>query len=115
MEYLRRRGVTEERTAVDILQEACEKSASEYLGSVEWPIEHIDTFWEVMEARFSRDAFARMADYENLRQRVGQSYRKYADIMMERAYGLGIPPASMLRKFLRTMLRSAELSPFVLP
>ena len=56
---------------VDILLEACEGSASEYLGSLEWPIDTIDQFWSTMEVRFQRNEFARMADYEGLRQKAG--------------------------------------------
>ena len=42
MEYLRRRGVTETRMTVDVLQESCVKGAQEYIGSLEWPIETVD-------------------------------------------------------------------------
>jgi hypothetical protein len=66
-----------------------------------------------MEVRFSRDIFARMADYDNLRHKEGQTYRRYADILMEHAYGLGIPKEALLRKFLNTMRRGAELRRFL--
>lgn len=56
---------------VDILQESCQKGASDYLGSLEWPIEHPRDFWHAMETRYGRDSLAKMGDFDNLRQRQG--------------------------------------------
>lgn len=67
MEYLRRRKVSDELMMVDVLQEACQKGASDFLGSLEWPIESVDQFWEVMESRFETDPLTRMADFDLLR------------------------------------------------
>ena len=71
MEYLRRRKVQDELMAVDVLQESCSKGASDFLGSLEWPIETINEFWEAMEGRYAKDALTRMGEYDALRQRPG--------------------------------------------
>ena len=100
---------------VDILQESCQKGASDYLGSLEWPIENQRDFWHALEARYGRDALSKMGDYDNLHQRPGQSYRRYADILMERAYGLNIPREAQLRKYMQTMLHANELRLYLIP
>ena len=109
-EYLQRRQVTEEAMIVDILCESCQKGASDYLGSLEWPVETPRDFWHAC-----RDTLSKMGDFDNLKQKPGQSYRRYADIMMERAYGLQIPREAMLRKYLHTMLHGSELRKFLIP
>ena len=114
-EYLQRRQVTDPTMMVDILQESCQKGASDYLGSLEWPIENPRDFWHALESRYGRDALSKMGDYDNLRQRPGQSYRRYADILMEKAYGLNIPREAMLRKYMQTMLHSTELRRYLVP
>ena len=87
-------------TMIDVLQEACQKQASDFLGSLEWPIEHVEDFWRIIESRFGKDALTRMAEFDLLKQKSGQSYRKYADLITEKAYGLGIPREAVLRKFM---------------
>ena len=64
MEYLYRRNVNDEVMQVDVLSEACTKSASDYLGSLEWPINTVDSFWEAIETRFAKPPLARMAEYD---------------------------------------------------
>ena len=56
-----------------------------------------------------------MGDYDSLRQRPGQSYRRYADVLMERAYGLNIPREAQLRKYMQTMLHGNELRRYLVP
>ena len=114
-EYLQRRQVTEEEMLVDILCESCQKGASDYLGSLDWPIETPRDFWHALEARYGRDALSKMGDFDNLKQKPGQSYRRYADVMMEKAYGLSIPRESMLRKYMQTMLHGSELRRYIIP
>jgi hypothetical protein len=101
--------------SVDILQEACEKGASEYLGSLEWPLETVDAFWEVMEARFAKTALTRTAEYERLEMRPGQTYQRYADLLMQKTYGLGLPRETLLRFFMKTMLNGNVLRPYLTP
>lgn len=82
---------------------------------MEWPVETVRDFWHALETRYARDSLSRMADYDNLKQKSGQSYRKYADVLLEKSYGLGIPREALLRKFLLTMLHGAELRRYLIP
>ena len=68
-----------------------------------------------MEGRFAKTALLRMAEFDMCKQKPGQSYRKYADLLTEKAYGLSIPREAMLRKFLGSMTHAAELRKFIVP
>lgn len=85
------------------------------MGSLDWPIETPRDFWHALETRYGRDTLSKMGDFDNLKQKPGQTYRRYADIMMERAYGLNIPREAMLRKYMQTMLHGQELRRYLVP
>ena len=68
-----------------------------------------------MESRFAKNSLVRMQEFDLCKQKPGQSYRKYADFLTEKAYGLNIPREAMLRKFLSTMTHAADLRKFLVP
>ena len=80
---------------LDVLQEACQGAASDFLGTVEWPIDSVDEFWRIMESRFAKTSLVRMQVFDLCKQTPGQSYRN-ADFLTEKAYGLNIPRKVML-------------------
>ena len=81
---------------------SCQEEASSFLGDLD-SVKTYSDLLEMLNSRFGRTEDQCLDEFEALHQKVGQSIRKYGDVIRRKAYGTGLDESKGMRKFLRSL------------